>query len=90
MKFEWDDNKAKSNVLKHKVSFDEARTVFDDDLTVTVIDEGHSFDEHRYVTIGYSESGRLLVVCHTFEEFSIKIFSVRKPTKTERKRYENR
>ena len=90
MKFEWDANKAKSNVIKHKISFEEAQTVFDDDFTLTINDDKHSIDEKRFITIGYSASGRLLIVCHTFEESKIRIISARKPTKTERENYENR
>jgi uncharacterized DUF497 family protein len=89
MEFDWDDNKAEANVKKHEISFHEARTVFEDYFTVTVIDEEHSIDELRYITIGQSASGRLLVVCHTFKESKIRIISARKPTKSERKRYEN-
>lgn len=88
MKVEWDKNKAKSNVIKHKISFEEAQTVFEDDFTVTISDDEHSIDEKRFITIGYSASGRLLIVCHTFEATEIRIISARKPTKTERRNYE--
>jgi len=90
MKFEWDKNKAKTNLRKHRVSFEEAETVFEDDFTVTIIDDAHSFDEKRFVTIGESLAGRLLIVSHTFDEKKIRIISARKPTKTERKDYEKR
>ncbi len=90
MKFEWDKNKAKTNLRKHRVSFEEAETVFEDDFTVTIIDDAHSFDEKRFVTIGESLAGRLLIVSHTFDEEKIRIISARKPTKTERKDYEKR
>ena len=90
MKFEWDKNKAKNNLRKHRVSFEEAETVFEDDFTVTIIDDAHSFDEKRFVTIGESLAGRLLIVSHTFDEEKIRIISARKPTKTERKDYEKR
>jgi len=89
VKFEWDNNKAKSSVLKHRISFDEAQTVFDDYFTVTIADEEHSFDEKRFITIGQSESGRIVLVCHTFEKGKIRIISARKPTKGERKKYEH-
>ena len=89
MKFEWDANKAKANVNKHKIPFTEAQTVFDDDFTVTVFDEKHSADEERFITIGKSASGRILIVCHTFEEDKIRIISARKPTRGERENYEN-
>lgn len=89
MKFEWDVNKAKSNVIKHKISFDEAQTVFEDDFTVTINDDEHSINEKRFITIGHSASGRLLIVCHTLDDNKIRIINARKPTKTERKDYEN-
>jgi len=75
MKFEWDKNKAKNNLRKHRVSFEEAETVFEDDFTVTIIDDAHSFDEKRFVTIGESLAGRLLIVSHTFDEEKIRIIS---------------
>ena len=64
MRFEWDRTKATSNVRKHGVSFDEAVTVFYDPLAATFADPGHSDDENRLLTIGYSTRGRLLLVCH--------------------------
>jgi len=90
MKFEWDKNKAKTNLRKHRVSFEEVETVFEDDFTVTIIDDAHSFDEKPFVTIGESLAGRLLIVSHTFDEEKIRIITARKPTKTERKDYEKR
>lgn len=90
MKFEWDKNKAKANLRKHRVSFEEAETVFEDDFTVTINDDEHSFDEKRFATIGQSVAGRLLIVSHTFDGEKIRIISARKPTKVERKDYENR
>ena len=88
MKFEWDKNKAASNLKKHLVSFEEAETIFEDDFTVTIVDDAHSFDEKRYITIGASLAGRLLIVSHTLDEEKIRIISARKPTKAERKDYE--
>ena len=64
MRFEWDGSKATSNAKKHRVSFDEAVTVFYDPLAATFDDPGHSQDENRLVTVGYSAHGTLLVVCH--------------------------
>jgi uncharacterized DUF497 family protein len=64
MKFEWDRAKAETNVKKHRVSFDEAVTVFYDPLATTFDDPDHSVGEHRFVTIGRSSRGRLLVVAH--------------------------
>jgi uncharacterized DUF497 family protein len=89
MKFEWDKNKAKINLEKHRVSFEEAETVFEDDFTVTIVDDEHSFEEQRFITIGQSLAGRLLIVSHTFEEETIRLISARKPTKGERDSYEN-
>lgn len=89
MEFEWDENKAKSNVLKHEIAFDEGTTVFDDDFSVTIIDGKHSVEEKRFITIGHSGSGRLLIVSHTLEENKIRIISVRRATSAERKNYEN-
>ncbi|HSQ50611.1 MAG TPA: BrnT family toxin [Nitrospiraceae bacterium] len=65
MQFEWGRDKARRNLLKHRVSFDEAVTVFYDPLAATVDDTDHSVSERRYLTIGYSARGRLLVVAHT-------------------------
>lgn len=89
MKFEWDKNKAKINLEKHRVSFEEAETVFEDDFTITIVDDEHSFEERRFITIGQSLAGRLLIISHTFDDEIIRIISVRKPTKTERENYEN-
>jgi uncharacterized DUF497 family protein len=65
MQFEWDREKAKKNDRKHKVSFDEAVTVFYDPLSATFNDPDHSINGQRFITIGYSSHGRLLVVSHT-------------------------
>jgi len=64
MRFEWDGGKAASNVRKHRVSFEEAASVFYDALAATFDAPDHSQDESRRVTVGYSAQGRLLVVCH--------------------------
>jgi len=87
LQFEWDPNKAARNVEKHHVSFDEAATVFDDPVFITVIDEEHSADEERYITIGRSQRGRLLLVAHTDHEGRIRVISARKATRRERKFY---
>lgn len=89
MKIEWDENKAVSNLRKHKVSFAEAQTVFDDPLAATDSDPDHSFEERRFITIGLSAVGRLLIVSHTFEPETVRIVSARKPTRGERESYEN-
>jgi len=87
LQFEWDPNKAARNVERHHASFDEAATVFDDPMFITVIDEEHSADEERYITIGRSQRGRLLLVAHTDREGRIRIISARKATRREREFY---
>lgn len=62
--FEWDSEKERKNIRKYEVSFDEASSIFDDPLFITVIDEEHSMEEERYITIGLSNTNRLLLVAH--------------------------
>ena len=88
MEFEWDPEKAAHNLRKHKVSFTEAATVFGDFLSATVADPDHSGDEHRYITIGLSNRGRLLMVAHAERHERIRIISARKLTRNERRAYE--
>ncbi|MDB5969355.1 MAG: hypothetical protein JWQ90_1805 [Hydrocarboniphaga sp.] len=88
MKFTWDARKAAANIRKHKASFNEASTVFGDSLSVTVPDPDHSVGERRFVTIGVSSSGRLLVVCHTEPEDTIRIISARPATRHEKSNHE--
>ncbi|MDL1975035.1 MAG: BrnT family toxin [Deltaproteobacteria bacterium] len=88
MKFEWNPNKAKKNIEKHGVSFDEAATVFFDPLSMTYDDPDHSYDENRYIIIGLSDLGRLLFVSHAETDNIIKIISARQLTRKERKQYE--
>ncbi len=88
MRFEWDRAKAEANRRKHRVSFDEAATVFFDPLSVTIADPDHSSTERRFATMGVSSSGRLLVVAHTEREFVLRIISARPASAGERKRYE--
>ena len=88
MRFEWDPAKATANLLKHGVSFDEASTVFGDLLSVSGRDLMHSEGEARYVTIGLSSEGRILVVCHTDRRNVIRIFSARSVIRKEKKIYE--
>lgn len=88
MNFEWDPNKAESNLRKHGVSFQEAATVFGDDLGITVYDPDHSREEDRYITIGWSNRRRLLMVSHTDREDRIRIISARELTQSELKDYE--
>ncbi|MCL4835567.1 MAG: BrnT family toxin [Caldilineaceae bacterium] len=89
LNFEWDDEKAKENLKNHEVSFDESATVFSDLYSITIPDPDHSTDEDRYIDIGASEKGRLLVVSYTERGTNIRIISCRKPTPTERRRYES-
>jgi len=89
MQFEWDKEKAESNLKKHGVSFHEAKTVFGDLSAKMFYDEEHSVDEKREFIIGYSEMNRLLVVYFTERENrKLRIISARKPTNVERKDYE--
>ncbi|MDH4327177.1 MAG: BrnT family toxin [Nitrospira sp.] len=88
LSFEWDDEKAKANFKKHGVGFDEAITVFTDPFSVTIPDPGHSADEQRYVDIGISDKGRVLVVVYTERSSNIRIISSRKAIPPERKMYE--
>jgi len=87
--FEWDPQKAKSNLKKHGVSFEEASTAFQDTLSLAIDDPLHSIDEERVVLIGMSNKNRLLVVVHTERGDNIRIISARKATKKERKNYES-
>ena len=90
MKIEWDPRKAKSNLKKHGVSFEEASTALSDPMATTGADPDHSITEDRYVTFGISEKGRLVVVSHTEKDEIIRIISARKVSKGERKLYEER
>jgi len=87
--FEWNPQKAESNINKHGVSFEEASTVFQDPLSLTIDDPLHSIDEERMVQIGISHKNRLLVVVHTEIGDTIRIISARKATKKERNNYES-
>jgi uncharacterized DUF497 family protein len=88
LKFEWDEAKARSNLAKHGVSFEEAASVFGDPLALTFPDPDHSLGEKRWLTFGVSQSGRLLVVAHTERGRAIRIISARKATRHERGIYE--
>ena len=89
IKFVWDPNKAKSNQRKHKISFEEAQTVFYDDFAQLIPDPDHSADEDRFILLGRSGQMRILVVCHCYREGDsvIRIISARKATKKEQKSY---
>lgn len=88
VEFEWDAAKAAANLRKHRVDFQEAATVLEDALSTTFPDETHSSDERRFVTIGTSGRGRLLVVAHTERNDTIRIISARRATRREREFYE--
>ncbi len=89
LQFEWDKKKATSNLKDHKVSFDEASTVFVDPLAYIFDDEDHSLDEHREIIIGHSILNRLLLVSFTERMADlIRIISAREVTKQERQDYE--
>lgn len=88
MIFEWDEKKAQSNLKKHGVSFEETVTVFRDPLSLTVADQLHSETEYRFIDIGISDQGRLLVVSYTDRASRIRIISSRLALPTERKTYE--
>jgi uncharacterized DUF497 family protein len=88
MKIEWDSKKAKCNLKKHGVSFEEAATALSDPMAATGIDPDHSITEDRYITFGVSEKGKLIVVSHTERNEIIRIISARKASKGERELYE--
>ena len=89
MDFEWDPEKAALNRKKHRVSFEEAVTVFYDPLSATFDDADHSIGEQRLITVGFSSQGRLLVVSHTERGDVLRIISARRATAHERKKHEN-
>ena len=88
VRFEWDEDKERSNRRKHRVSFEEARTVFDDPLAAIFDDEWHSSGEWREIIIGHSDQDRLLLVCFTERSDAIRIFSARLATRQEQNDYE--
>lgn len=88
MNFEWDPKKAAKNLKKHKVSIKEAATVFGNSLSITYPDPDHSIDEDRFITIGESRKGRLLMVAHTERGDNIRIINAREATRQERQFYE--
>ena len=86
--FEWDSRKARSNLAKHGVGFQEASTIFGDPLSLTIPDPDHSLMERRYVTIGRAFNAKLLVVVQTDRGDNIRIISARRASRRERKFYE--
>ncbi|SRR6266545_3755507 len=89
MEFEWDPDKAVANVRKHGVEFSEAMTLFGDPLEVTIPDPDHSDGEFRFLSLGTSASGRLLVVAYTEREGRTRIIDAREATAQERRQYES-
>ena len=89
MSFLWDVLKAKSNYQKHKVSFEEAQSVFSDPLAVTFDDLVHSGQEQREIIVGHSNQGRLLFVCFAEYNGIVRLISAREATRQERKNHEN-
>lgn len=87
--FEWDENKNRANQNKHKISFDEAKTVFYDEEALVIDDPEHSEKEERFIILGLSNKANLLVVCHCYRasDTVIRIISARKATTTESKQY---
>lgn len=90
LRFEWDALKARSNAAKHGITFEEAATIFADPLTRTIHDDRHSTEnEDRWITLGYSSRGRLLVVVHVDpDDLTIRLISARAATARERRAYE--
>jgi uncharacterized DUF497 family protein len=88
-RFEWDENKNKINFQKHKISFNEAQTVFSDDFVIYIPDENHSEDEERFIAIGESARSRLLIVCHCYRENKsiIRLISARRADSSETELY---
>jgi uncharacterized protein len=85
----WDARKARANLRKHKVSFEEAETVFRDWFSITKPDPDHSASERRFLTLGLSFKQRLILIAHTEDSDEIRIISARRPTRSERNAYEN-
>ena len=88
LRFEWDQRKAASNLRAHGVSFGEATTVFSDPLSVTISDPDHSAAEVRFVDVGLSQLGRLLVISYTERGDRIRLISARLASQNERRKYE--
>ena len=88
MEYEWDENKAAANLSKHGVSFEEAKTVFDDPLYVNFYDPDHSYGEHRFILLGESAQKRVLFVSYRERNNSIRLINAREATPSERKVYE--
>ena len=92
LKFEWNDNKNKTNIKKHGISFEEASSVFQDEEALIIADYEHSDKEERFILVGFSFKANLLVVCHCYRENDsiIRIISARKADKKEKQKYMER
>ncbi|MBQ0055413.1 MAG: BrnT family toxin [Synergistaceae bacterium] len=90
--FEWDEHKNAANVKKHNISFEEAASVFYDEMALLIDDPEHSLEEERFIILGFSKRANLLVVCHCYrnEQSIIRIISARHATKHESKQYSER
>ena len=88
VKFEYHSAKAAKNLRKHKISFDEAVTVFADPLRTTINDEDHSIEEQRFITLGQSTRGRILFIVYTESEMTVRLIGARSATANERNQYE--
>ncbi|MFP4693704.1 MAG: BrnT family toxin [Halothece sp.] len=86
MKYQWDNNKATTNLAKHGIDFADTVSVFSDDLAITIFDD--RFDEERYITIGMDVLGRVLVVVYTLRQNKIRLISARKATRKEKQQYQ--
>lgn len=88
LQFEWDSKKAQSNKRKHGITFEEASTIFDDALSITIHDPTPSIGEDRFITVGTSVNSKLIVVVHADRDDIIRVISARKATRNERRQYE--
>ena len=88
LEFVWDREKAAANLRKHGVDFDEAASAFDDPLSITISDPDHSEGEERFLLVGESRAGQLLVVAHTERGNEIRLINARPATRRERQAYE--
>ena len=88
LEFEWDSEKARRNLRKHSVTFREGMMVFNDEFALTYSDDAHSRHEQRFLTLGLSDVGRVLVISHTMVGEKVRLISARKATRRERELYE--
>jgi uncharacterized DUF497 family protein len=88
IRFEWDAHKSRANMRKHGIEFDEAATVFKDPISITSYDPNHSEEEQRFITVGMSTAGHLLLIAHTDRGDRIRIIGARELTRRERQAYE--